>query len=118
LLVLLRRAIADPPAAAELVPPEQLSADQQPQKDHQLPVEAWPERQRRRHHNRRRQQDPLGEGHPGTWRTRLIKVAAQVVVRARRVRVFLSGCWPHLEHFRQVGQAVLAMPPPTAADTL
>lgn len=99
LLALLRRAVADPPAA-----------DEHPE------LEEQPKEERRRYHNRRRREDPLGEGHPSTWRTRLIKVAAQVVVRARRVRVFLSGCWPHLEHYRRVSQAVLAMPPPPAVE--
>jgi hypothetical protein len=68
-------------------------------------------RQRRRYFNRRRQQDPLGEGHPCTWQTRLIKVAAQVFVRSRRIIVRLSASWPYLEHYRQVSEHVLRMPP-------
>jgi len=39
---------------------------------------------------------------------RLIKVAARIEVTARCVRVFLSGSWPFLDHFRDVGQALLA----------
>ena len=39
---------------------------------------------------------------------RLIKVAARIRVTARRVRVFLSGSWPYLSHFRDVGRALLA----------
>ena len=39
-----------------------------------------------RHFGLRRQRDPLGEGYPCTWRTLLIKVAAEVVVSTRRDR--------------------------------
>jgi hypothetical protein len=39
---------------------------------------------------------------------RLIKVAVRIRVTARRVRVFLSGAWPFLRHFRDVGQALLS----------
>jgi hypothetical protein len=35
--------------------------------------------------NRRRQRDPFGEGFSCTWRTRLTKVAANVITRAQRV---------------------------------
>ena len=100
LLVLLRREIAAPPRAPH--PP--LDAPEP------LPVEALPGQRRRDYYNRRRQHDPLGEGHACTWRTRLIKVAAQVVVRARCIRVRLSGCWPYLDHFQQVSQAALQVP--------
>ena len=41
-----------------------------------VPAEALAGQQRRDWHNRRRERDPLGEGQPCTWRTRLIKVAA------------------------------------------
>ena len=51
-----------------------------------------------------------GEGHASTGRTRLIKVAAQIVVRARCIRVRLSGCWPYREQFRQVSRAILETP--------
>ena len=44
----------------------------------EVPVEALAGRSRRQHHNRRRTHDPLGQGQPCTWRTRLIKVAALV----------------------------------------
>jgi hypothetical protein len=99
LLVSLRREIADPPM-------EDTSGDYL-QEDVALPVEASLGRTRRRHFNRRRQADPLGEGHACTWRMRLIKVAARIEVRARGVRVLLSGSWPFLDHFRDVGQALL-----------
>jgi len=45
--------------------------------DEQSSSEALSGRQRRHWHNRRRC-DPLGQGQPCTWRTRLIKVAARV----------------------------------------
>ena len=98
LLVSLRQTIADPP-------PEEASGDYLDQDA--VPVEARTGRERRRHFNRRREADPLGEGHAGTWRMRLIKIAARIKVTARRVRVFLSGSWPFLHHFRDVGQALL-----------
>jgi hypothetical protein len=98
LLVSLRQKIADPPAeedAGNCFEPDT------------VPVEARTGRERRRHFNRRREADPLGEGHACTWRMRLIKVAARVQVTARRVCVLLSGSWPFLDHFRDVGQALM-----------
>lgn len=71
-----------------------------------LPAEALDEPARKRYFNGRRRRDPLGEGFASTWRTRLIKVAAEVVTRTRRVIVRLSGSWPHLEHFLKVSQCV------------
>lgn len=95
LLVRLRRLIAVPP---------------QPDPPSPLPTEAFTESQRRRYNNQRRRRDPLGEGHPQTWRTRLIKVAAEIRVSSRRILVRLSGNWPHLDHYVQVSDAVLAVP--------
>ena len=95
LLVRLRREIADPP------PPEVASP---------LPREAWTETDRKRYQRLRRQHDPLGEGQPWTWRTLLIKVAATVIVSARRILVQLSGSWPHFEYFRQVSDHVSQRP--------
>jgi len=95
LLVRMRRIVADPPPAP------------QPQ---DVPTEALAGSQRRQYHNRRREQDPLGEGQPCTWRTRLIKVAARVRQTTRRVLVELSSSWPYLEHFQQVGQRLLEAP--------
>ena len=96
LLARLRRLVADPP----------------PEPEHaEVPVEALGGRLRRQHHNHRRQRDPLGEGQPCTWQTRLIKVAARVTERARRVLVELSGSWPYLEHYRRVSEQVLAFSP-------
>ncbi len=96
LLVRLRHLVADPPPE-----PEQA----------EVPVEALAGPKRRQHHNRRRRCDPLGEGHPCTWQTRLIKVAAQITVRTRRVLVELSASWPYLEHYRQVSEQVFALSP-------
>jgi hypothetical protein len=99
LLVRLRRVVADPPPEAW---------------EPALPREALAGRQRKQYFNRRRQRDPLGEGHPGTWHTRLIKVAARVTESVRRVVVELSGSWPYLEHYQHVSQCVLGCSP--AAD--
>ena len=97
LLVRLRRLVAAPPESP---------------KTDDVPAEALAGDARRAHHNRRRAADPLGEGQPCTWRTRLIKVAAIVTVSARRVVVELSGSWPYLEHYQQVSGDVLAFSAP------
>jgi Transposase DDE domain group 1 len=94
LLVHMRRAVADPPHEPT---------------GEEVPVEALAGRQRRGWHNRRRERDPLGEGQPCTWRTRLIKVAARVRETSRRVVVELSASWPYLEHFQQVVRRLLAI---------
>jgi len=99
LLVSLRQTIAAPPAE---------EGSRNPLDQDALPAEARSGRERRGQFNRRRAADPLGEGHAGTWRMRLIKVAARIRVTARRVRVFLSGSWPYLSHFRDAGRALLA----------
>lgn len=91
LLVSMRRVQASPP----------------PDDAQDLPVEALSGRRRRAWHNRRREHDPLGEGQPCTWRTRLIKVAATVRESTRRVVVQLSTSWPYLHHYRQVSQRLL-----------
>jgi hypothetical protein len=98
LLARLRGVVADPPPPAIVTP---------------LPTEALAGKQRHDYFNHRRERDPLGEGQPCTWRTRLIKVAAEIVVRARRVIVRLASSWPYLDHYRQVAQAVLgcSLPP-------
>ena len=99
MLVRLRRQVSKNPSAASLGIPEN------------VPTEALSGTQRKQYFNRRREADPLGEGHPCTWRTRLIKVAAEVIVSARRVLVRLSACWPHLPHLTDVTGQILAMPP-------
>ena len=93
LLARMRQVVADPPAEPE---------------SHEMPNEALGGTQRRDWHNHRREHDPLGEGQPCTWRTRLIKVAARVRETARRVVVELSSSWPYLKHFQQVSQCLLA----------
>lgn len=77
-----------------------------------LPVEALPQEEKRTYFNRRRVADVLGEGRPSTWRTRLIKVAAEVTQTSRRIVVKLSGTWPFQDHFEAISGAALAMPPP------
>ena len=67
-----------------------------------VPVEALSGAERQRHFRLRRQRDPLGEGHPCTWRMLLIKGAAEVVVRTRRIVVRLSSSWPHLDWYHRV----------------
>lgn len=99
LLVRLRHAVVQSlPSSAELG----LPAD--------FPTEAIDEPKRKQFFNRRRERDPLGGGFASTWRTRLIKVAAEVVVRARRVIVRVSGSWPHMDHYLQVSRAVNGPP--------
>jgi hypothetical protein len=92
LLVLMRHRIVDPP---------QEPANQE------VPDEALGGSKRRQRHNRRREHDPLGEGQPCTWRTRLIKVAACVYETTRRVIVQLSSSWPYLSHYQEVSQQLL-----------
>jgi len=70
----------------------------------EVPAEALAGRQRQRYFRLRRQQDVLGRAQPDTWRRLVIKVAAEVVVSARRALVRLSGCWPHLEELQKMCQ--------------
>jgi hypothetical protein len=56
-----------------------------------VPVEVLTGAERQRHFRLQRQRDPLGERHPFTWRTLLIRVAAEVIVRTRRIVVRLGG---------------------------
>ena len=77
----------------------------------ELPVEALPQPQRARWFNHRREQDPLGEGHAPTRRTRLIKVAAEVIVSSRRILIRLSGTWPYLDHYVDISDQILALAP-------
>jgi Transposase DDE domain group 1 len=77
-----------------------------PPADLGLPAEALDAPARKKFFNKRRVHDPLGGGFACTWRTRLIKVAAEVITRSRRVLVRLSGSWPHLDHFLEVSRSV------------
>jgi hypothetical protein len=47
-------------------------------------------------------------GHPCTWRSLLIKVAAEVVVRTWRIVVRLSSSWPDLDWYRRVCERLRA----------
>jgi Transposase DDE domain group 1 len=76
-----------------------------------LPTEAIDEPHRRKFFNKRRERDPLGGGFTCTWRTRLIKVAAEVITRSRRVIVRLSASWPYIDEFLRVSRAVNQTPP-------
>jgi hypothetical protein len=101
LLVRLRQAVAEPVPEATVSPPEA------------LPLEAQTGVDRQRRFRQRRQRDPLGEGHPCTWRMLLIKVAAEVVVSARRVVIRLSSSWPHLGWYQRVCQRLSQLPSAT-----
>jgi hypothetical protein len=81
-----------------------------------VPAEALAGAARQRHFRLRRQRDRLGEGHPCTWRTLLIKVAAGVVVRTRRIVVRLSSSWPHLDWYRRVCERLRGPVPTPVAD--
>jgi hypothetical protein len=118
LLVRLRRFIAEPlPVPAPYV--ETAPAAGQPGRtadaadETSMPVEALTGAERQRHFRLRRQRDPLGEGHPCTWRTLLIKAAAEVIVRTRRIVVRLSSSWPHLEWYCRVCERLRAPVPVT-----
>jgi hypothetical protein len=107
LLVRLRRFIAEPlPASAllaEAVPPtSQPGEAARSRGETRVPAEALTGAARQRYFRQRRQRDPLVEGHPCTWRTLLIKVAAEVFVSTRRVVVRLSSSWPHLGWYHRV----------------
>lgn len=104
LLVRLRRAFAAPPP-----PPVSTSLDPAPSEP--LPTEALDGRARRRYFNRRRQADPLGEGQPCTWRSLLIKVAAEVIVSTRRIVVRLSASWPYLDWYRRLADFLTSTRP-------
>jgi hypothetical protein len=107
LLVRLRRLIAEPlptlaPPAEPTPQTRQAGEGSSPIAEAAVPAEALTGAARQRHFRLRRQRDPLGEGHPCTWRTLLIKVAAEVFVSTRRIVVRLSSSWPHLDWYRRV----------------
>ncbi len=112
LLARLRRFIGEPfpPLApqTETVPTTTRAGEAAPPSDETcLPAEALTGAERQRLFRPRRQRDPLGEGHPCTWRTLLIKVAAEVVVSTRRIVVRLSSNWPHLGWYRRVCERLM-----------
>jgi hypothetical protein len=90
LLVRLRRAFAEPPPPLLTPTPDN------------IPVAALTGVARRRYFTRRRQVDPLGEGQPCTWRSLLIKVAAEITASSHRIWVRLSAAWPYLDWYRRL----------------
>ena len=74
----------------------------------ELLPEALPASEKKTYFNRRRRDDALGEGFACTWRTRLIKVAAEIRVSARRIVVRLSASWPFTNEYVRISKAVLA----------
>src|SRR5262245_2726121 len=117
LLVRLRRFLAEPlptlaPQAETVSPTSRPGQAALPADEPCVTVEARMGAARQRHFRLRRRRDPLGEGHPCTWRTLLIKVAAEVIVRTRRIMVRLSSSWPHLDWYRRVCERLRVPPPP------
>ena len=108
LLVRFRRRVAEPLPA---LPTGETSAGTA---NAGVSVAASTAAERRCQFRARRRRDPLGEGHPCTWRMLVIKVAAEVVVSARRVVIRLSRSWPHLGWHRRVCERLrgLALVPP------
>lgn len=74
-------------------------------------AEALAGSQRKTWFTRRRRADVLGEGFGCTWRTRLIKCAAEVVVSARRVVVRVSSSWPFWDEYERISTRVLGLQP-------
>jgi len=72
---------------------------------------------RRRHLQKCRDRDRLAQAQPCTWRSLLIKVAAQVLVSSRRIVVRLSAHWPNLEYFHRVCQRLQATLPTSVTST-
>ena len=83
-----------------------------PEPTPEVPPQALPDAERRRYYQRRRQRDPLVEAQPCTWRTLLIKVAAEIIVSTRRVVVRLSVHWPNLVHIQRVLERLAAITSP------
>src|SRR5262249_40643848 len=96
------------PPAETTLPTRQAGEGTSPAAEAAVPAEALTGAARQRHFRLRRQRDPLGEGQPCTWRTLLIKSAAEVVVSTRRIVVRLSSSWPHLGWYRRVCERVRA----------
>jgi len=82
-----------------------------------VPPQALKDAERHRHHQRGRRRDPLAQAQPCTWRTLLIKVAAEIIVSARRVVIRLSAHWPNLDHFRRVCQTLATLNSPPSPTT-
>lgn len=95
LMVRFRQAMALPPLPEP--PPE-------------VPPQALPDAERHRHYQRSRRRDRLAQAQPCTWRTLLIKVAAEIIVSSRRIVVRLSAHWPNLGYFQRVCQSLASIP--------
>jgi hypothetical protein len=54
--------------------------------------------------------EELRRAQPATWRSKLIKVAATVIVSTRRVLIQLAGNWPFLDLYRAVAFRAGLMP--------
>ena len=52
----------------------------------------------------------LRVGRPDAWRTRVVKVAAEVVATTRRVVVRLAAQWPHWDAYRAVAARANGVP--------
>jgi hypothetical protein len=102
LLVRFRQAMALPPL---------------PEPTPEVPPQARNDAERRRHYQRCRQRDPLAQAQPCTWRTLLIKVAAEIIVSTRRIVVRLSTHWPNLAYFQRVCQSLASIPSAASPST-
>jgi hypothetical protein len=112
LLVRLRRVVADPPSLDIITSqrqPDSAPIAESPESSapaatppQPLPLEAQPAAKKKRYYQRRRHEDPLGEGQPCTWRSLIIKVAAEIIVSTRRIVIRLSSTWPNLGYFQHV----------------
>ena len=103
LLVRFRQAMALPPV---------------PEPTPDVPPQAFKDAERHRYYQQRRGRDRLAEAQPCTWRTLLIKVAAEIFVSTRRIVVRLSAHWPNLKHFQRVCQClatITSAAPPTTS---
>lgn len=98
LLVRFRQAMALPP-------------EPEPEPTPEIPPQALHDADRRRYYQRRRHRDRLAEAQPCTWRSLLIKVAAEIVVSSRRIVVRLSAHWPNLPYFQRVLARLAALSP-------
>lgn len=54
--------------------------------------------------------EELRRAQPATWRSKLIKVAATVVVSTRRVLIQIAGHWPFWDYYRALTQRAGMMP--------
>jgi hypothetical protein len=105
LMVRFRQAMALPPLPVPEPSPE-------------VPPQAFKDAERHRHYQQCRRRDRLAEAQPCTWRSLLIKVAAEIIVSTRRIVIRLSAHWPNLEHFQRVCQrlaSITSIPPPTTS---